>query len=167
MSTFMLIRLNFQQEILGHTGTESWTQTLFLLCLCHHTHTFFLLVTPPPPPSTSLYIPLSVWQDPSGIRGDLIWSPALASFRPVRKPFYIGTLKERHAASGVCCNGWRKRLIGRRVEDALSSSSHHCSRFSITPPPHPACPWLTCMWMRKRGRRGLRARDKEAIWTVH
>lgn len=133
-----------------------------------------LSITPTPSPfslqspSTSLYIPLFVRQDPSGIRGTL-------SGPQHSPPLGLRENLLHRQVKGTPCS--KQRFLQRLKEEtdwqksegcSISTSTHHCSCFSITffSPPL-ACPWLTCMWMRKRGRRGLRATDKAAIWTVH
>lgn len=132
-----------------------------------------LSITPTPSPlslhspSTSLYIPLSVRQDSSGIWGTLSGpqhSPPLG----LRENLLHSQVK------GTPCG--KQRLLQRLKEETDWQKSEGCS-ISLHSPlqllfyhffsPPLACQSLTCMWMRKRGRRGLRATDKAAIWTVH
>lgn len=119
-----------------------------------------LSITPTPSPfslhspSTSLYIPLSVRQDPSGIRGPYL-VPQHSSLLGRRK-----TLLHRQVKGTPCS---KQRLLQRLKEETDWQKSEGWSIFLYSPlqllfyhfffstPPTttttttPTCPWLTCM----------------------
>lgn len=116
-----------------------------------------LSITPTPSPSSvhspssSLYVPFSVRQDPSGIQGTLSGpqhSPPLG----LRE-----NLLHRQVKDTPC---GKQGFLQRLKEETDWQKSEGCSIFLHSPlqllfhhvfhPPTPTCPWLTCMWMRKK-----------------
>lgn len=107
-----------------------FSQPILCLFVCTHSHLLkYLAETHWVSISTFHSSYSSLQQDPSGRQGTLsiLWhSPPLG----LVKTFYITKLNGRvPVASGTCRNVWQKRLIGRRVQGALSFSAYHHSPF--------------------------------------